>query len=328
VRQTTPPQVRPATIARASDMGIQLSTAVRNARLDQIETTIGASPKLRVFTGAMPVNCATASSGTQLAEAALPSDWMSNAASGQKGLSGSWTDSAADASGFAGYFRVLDNAGTTCHMQGLVSQTWQASTAYLLNQQVNNGGNVYKATTAGTSAGLGRADRHRIGHHRRHRGLDLCRHRRHDHRQHQFRRGPAVQRHQLRADRRERLITSIPKYFNDLQFRFKNLLPTVASTAMQICFSENNGTNYTTGATVLSMGSAVSYMNGSLVIENYNADQGHWHTGSTQGGTTRNSDAGILGGGWLAVGGINAIRFQVSANAFAAGTGQIIMSVR
>lgn len=136
-------------------MSLQLSTAVRNARLDQIETTIGTSPKLRVFTGAMPVNCATASSGTQLAEAALPSDWLAAAASGQKGLSGSWTDSAADASGLAGYYRVLDTAGTTCGMQGLLSQTWQASTAYLLNQQVNNGGNVYKATTAGTSAGSG-----------------------------------------------------------------------------------------------------------------------------------------------------------------------------
>lgn len=136
-------------------MSTQLSTAVRNARLDSIESTIGTAAKLRIFTGAMPVNCATASSGTQLAEATLPSDWMSNAASGQKGLSGSWSDSSADASGYTGYFRVFDSAGTTCHIQGLVSQTWQASTPYALNQQVNNGGNVYKATTAGTSAGSG-----------------------------------------------------------------------------------------------------------------------------------------------------------------------------
>ena len=30
-----------------------------NARLDQIETTVGTSPKLRMYTGAMPADCAT-----------------------------------------------------------------------------------------------------------------------------------------------------------------------------------------------------------------------------------------------------------------------------
>jgi hypothetical protein len=136
-------------------MTLQLSVSVRNAMLDAIETTIGTSAKLEVFTGAIPANCATADSGTKLASATLPSDWMAAAASGQKGLSGTWQDSSADASGYAGYYRIKDSAGTTCHEQGLVSQTWQAATAYALNQQVDNGGNVYKCTTAGTSAGSG-----------------------------------------------------------------------------------------------------------------------------------------------------------------------------
>jgi hypothetical protein len=133
----------------------QLSVAVRNARLDAIETTTGASPLLRVFTGTMPANCAAASTGTQLAQATLPADWMAAAASGSKALSGTWQDAAADASGLAGYYRILDSAGTTCHVQGTTSQPWAISTAYALNQQAHNGGNVYRVTTAGTSAGSG-----------------------------------------------------------------------------------------------------------------------------------------------------------------------------
>jgi len=84
----------------------------------------------------------------------LPADWMSAASVGVKSLLGGWTGTA-DAGGLAGYFRITDAAGTTCHWQGLLSQPWAASTAYLLNQQVSIGGNVYRCTTAGTSASSG-----------------------------------------------------------------------------------------------------------------------------------------------------------------------------
>ncbi len=133
---------------------MQLSVALRNALLDALETATGATPRLRMLTGAMPANCAAAQTGTLLVEQNLPSDWMSAASAGVKALLGSWTGTAA-AAGLAGYFRITDAAGTTCHWQGLLSQAWAASTAYLLNQQVNNGGNVYRCTTAGTSAGAG-----------------------------------------------------------------------------------------------------------------------------------------------------------------------------
>lgn len=103
-------------------MTIQFSTTVRNARLDVIETTIGAAPKLQLYTGAMPANCAAAATGTLLAEITLPSDWESNAASGQKTiLGGPWSVMAA-AAGTAGYFRVYDSTGATCHIQGTVGQ--------------------------------------------------------------------------------------------------------------------------------------------------------------------------------------------------------------
>jgi hypothetical protein len=84
-------------------MAIQLSTAVRNAMLDAYETTVGTSPKMRILTGAAPANCAAAQTGTLLAELTLPSDWAANAASGAKGLAGSWSG-AVTVAGTAAHF--------------------------------------------------------------------------------------------------------------------------------------------------------------------------------------------------------------------------------
>jgi len=104
-------------------MTVQLSTAVRNAKLDSVETTIGTSAIMRVFSGSMPASCAAADSGTKLAELALPSDWMAAASGGSKAKSGTWSDSSADNTGTAGYWRIYDSAGTTCHMQGTITAT-------------------------------------------------------------------------------------------------------------------------------------------------------------------------------------------------------------
>ena len=67
-------------------MAIQYSSTIYLARLDQIETSAGASPKLRIFSGSAPANCAAADSGTLLAELTLPSDWMNNASGTTKTL--------------------------------------------------------------------------------------------------------------------------------------------------------------------------------------------------------------------------------------------------
>lgn len=104
-------------------MAIQLSVAVRNARLDAIETTIGATAILRIRTGSQPANCATADSGSVLATLTLPSDYMAAASAGSKAKSGTWQDTSADATGTAAHWRLYDNAGTTCHMQGSITAT-------------------------------------------------------------------------------------------------------------------------------------------------------------------------------------------------------------
>lgn len=104
-------------------MAFQFSTAARNAALDAIETAIGTSAILRIRTGAAPANCGTADSGTVLATATLPSDWLAAASAGSKALAGSWADSSADAAGNAGHFRIYDSGGTVCHIQGSVTAT-------------------------------------------------------------------------------------------------------------------------------------------------------------------------------------------------------------
>jgi hypothetical protein len=102
-------------------MAVQLSVAVRNARLDAIETVIGASPTLEVRTGAAPADCAAADSGTVLATLPLPSDFMAAAASGAKAKAGTWEDTSADATGTAAHFRIKASGGTV-HLQGSVGQ--------------------------------------------------------------------------------------------------------------------------------------------------------------------------------------------------------------
>ena len=104
-------------------MALQLSTAVRNAMLDAIETAIGTTAVLKIRTGAAPASAAAADSGTVLATLTLPSDWMAAASSGSKAKSGTWEDTSADAAGTAAHYRIYASDGTTCHLQGTVTAT-------------------------------------------------------------------------------------------------------------------------------------------------------------------------------------------------------------
>ena len=104
-------------------MTTQLSTTVRNAELDAIETATGTSAVLKIRTGAQPATCATADSGTVLVTMTLPSDWMAAASGGAKAKSGTWEDTSADATGTAAHFRIYASDGTTCHIQGSVTAT-------------------------------------------------------------------------------------------------------------------------------------------------------------------------------------------------------------
>jgi hypothetical protein len=120
-------------------MALQLSVAVRNARLDAVETSIGTTPTLEIRTGTPPANCAASDTGSVLASITLPSNWMADASGGTKALAGSWVDSSADAAGTAGHFRIKQ--GATCHAQGTVTATAGGgdmtvdNTSFVLGQQ-------------------------------------------------------------------------------------------------------------------------------------------------------------------------------------------------
>lgn len=107
-------------------MAIQYSTTLRNNQLDQIESTTGTSARLQLYSGPAPANCAAAPTGTLLVDMALPSDWMAAASNGSKTKNGTWTGVGTAGAGsgtVAGYFRIVDSAGTTCHVQGTVTIT-------------------------------------------------------------------------------------------------------------------------------------------------------------------------------------------------------------
>jgi len=104
-------------------MALQYSVSVRNARLDVVESTISTAARMKIFTGSPPADCATADSGTLLADLTLPSDWMAAASGGTKALSGTWQDTSADGTGTAGHFRIYESTATTCHIQGTITIT-------------------------------------------------------------------------------------------------------------------------------------------------------------------------------------------------------------
>lgn len=100
-------------------MSVKWSDAVRNAVVDAIETAIGASPKVRFYSGVEPADETAALSGnTMLAEFTLGADWAANGAAGVKTFSGTPLTATGAAAGVASFYRIYNNAGTTCHEQG------------------------------------------------------------------------------------------------------------------------------------------------------------------------------------------------------------------
>jgi hypothetical protein len=130
-------------------MPLQFSETLRNNRINQFETTIGSSAKLRIMAGAMPANCAAADAGTLLCEIALPSDWLTAAAVGVKTKNGTWSGTADVAAGVgttATYFRIKNSTGTTTHCQGSISAVGGGGNMTIDNSTVISGQPVNVAT--------------------------------------------------------------------------------------------------------------------------------------------------------------------------------------
>lgn len=136
-------------------MALQYSVAVRNAKLDALESTLiaaGNDAVLEIRTGAQPANCAASDSGTLLASIPLPDDPFAAASSGSKAKSGTWSTTGA-AAGTAAHFRVKDHAGA-CHAQGSVTATGGGGDMTLDNTSIAVGQPVTVSTftlTAGNA---------------------------------------------------------------------------------------------------------------------------------------------------------------------------------
>lgn len=123
-------------------MAIQLSTAMRTNRVAQVESSVGGTALLKMLTGSAPANCAAADTGGTVVSVALPADWLDTATGGTVGKNGTWQEASADGSGTVGYFRIYDQPGTTCHMQGTLTNTGGGGDMTLQNVIINAGQQV------------------------------------------------------------------------------------------------------------------------------------------------------------------------------------------
>ena len=139
-------------------MTISYSYAVADAKNDAIETAVGTAAKLRIYNGSAPTNARASLSGnTLLAEGTLPSDYMDPSSSGVKVKTGVWTltgQSGAGAGTAGTFFRIYDNAGTTCHMQGTLTAVAGGGDMTIDNNSIANGQTVTVSTFQITSGNL------------------------------------------------------------------------------------------------------------------------------------------------------------------------------
>ena len=100
-------------------MTYQYGVLLRNAKLNAINTELGATATLKIWTGAEPANCAAADPAGLLVTITLPASPFAAASGGAVALSGSWS-AAASGSGTAASFRIYDS-GAVCQIQGNVT---------------------------------------------------------------------------------------------------------------------------------------------------------------------------------------------------------------
>lgn len=81
--------------------------------------SIGNNPVVKFFGGSQPANCAAADPGTVLGTCNITGASFDTPSGGQ--MTGTGWSGYADNTGIVGNFRVYENGGSTCHMQGSVS---------------------------------------------------------------------------------------------------------------------------------------------------------------------------------------------------------------
>lgn len=99
-------------------MALAYDVSIRNAQLDAVTTRAGASALLRFYDGTRPATGGTAT--TKLAELTCNATFAPAASGGVLTLNAIATDTSADATGTATWFRIVKSDGTTFVMDGNV----------------------------------------------------------------------------------------------------------------------------------------------------------------------------------------------------------------
>jgi hypothetical protein len=128
-------------------MAFQYGATLRNNQVSQIQTTVGATGRLVIFSGAEPANCAAADPTGVLATIALPAAFLTSTG-GVTTIAGTWSV-AASGTGTAASFRMYDTpvSAGVCHVQG------NTTTDLVLNNQSITSGQTVTVTSFSVTAG-------------------------------------------------------------------------------------------------------------------------------------------------------------------------------
>jgi hypothetical protein len=116
-------------------MTYQYGTNLKNAKLNAINTDLGSTSTMKIFSGAEPANCAAADPTGVLVTINLPATPFATASGGAIALSGTWA-AAASGTGTAASWRIYDSS-SVCQIQGNVTDlTLTPSTSITSGQTV------------------------------------------------------------------------------------------------------------------------------------------------------------------------------------------------
>lgn len=99
-------------------MAFQYGATLRNNQVSQIQTTVGGTGRVVIFSGAEPANCAAADPAGPLATITLPATFLTSTG-GATTIAGTWS-ATATGTGTAASFRMYDTpvSAGVCHVQG------------------------------------------------------------------------------------------------------------------------------------------------------------------------------------------------------------------
>ena len=114
-------------------MAFQYGAVLRNNQVSQIQTSIGATGNLKIFSGAEPANCAAADPTGLLATITLPASFLTSTG-GVTTIAGTWS-ATASGTGTAASFRMYDGSAV-CHVQGNMTDLVLNNTSIASGQTV------------------------------------------------------------------------------------------------------------------------------------------------------------------------------------------------